>query len=68
MAWPRALLLAAAICVVGIGLLVYVPNIVLTRWTRLVHSARIAIATAWFFVALFGIAGALRYLQKRDLI
>jgi hypothetical protein len=66
--WFRAILTAAIIAVVGIALLVYVPNAVLTHATSIGRSARVAIATAEFFVALFVLAFALRKLQRRKII
>jgi hypothetical protein len=66
--WFRAILTAAVIAVVGIALLVYVPNAVLTHATSIGRSARVAIATTEFFVALFVLAFALRKLQRRKII
>lgn len=51
------------IVVVAVGLLAYVPNLVLTRLTGLSRGGRVAIATTWFFLALGGLAYALRQLQ-----
>jgi hypothetical protein len=66
--WFRAILTAAIIAVVGIALLVYVPNAVVTHATSLGRSTRVAIATSVFFVALFLLAWALRKLQRRNII
>ena len=66
--WFRAILTAAIIAVVGIALLVYVPNAVLTHATSVGRSTRVAIATTDFFVALFVLALALRNLQRRNII
>jgi hypothetical protein len=43
--------------------LVYAPDLVLTRVTGVGRSGRVAIATAWFYVTLLGLAWALRRLQ-----
>ena len=66
--WFRAILTAAIIAVVGIALLVYVPNAILTHATSVGRSTRVAIATTEFFVALFVLAFALRKLQRRNII
>jgi hypothetical protein len=66
--WVRALLTGLGI-VVGLAvLLVWVPELVLTRLTGIGRSGRVAIATAWFFVALGAAAWALRSLQARRII
>jgi hypothetical protein len=66
--WGRAIINAAAVCIAGVALLVVVPNLVVTRWTALVHSARVAIAVAWFFVSLLALTWALRWMQRRRFI
>jgi hypothetical protein len=66
--WFRAILTAALVMVVGIALLVYVPNAVVTHATGLARSTRIAIATTIFFVVLFVLAFVLRKLQQRNMI
>ena len=66
--WPRALLSTAVIVVVGIGLLVYGGNAVLTRAHRLTRSAQVAIVTPGFFVVLIALGWALRRLQRRGVI
>lgn len=65
--WFRAILTAAIIAVVGIALLVYVPNAILTH-ANAGRSVRVAIATTEFFVALFVLAFVLRRLQRRKII
>lgn len=65
--WLRAILTAVAITVVGIGVTVYGTNAVLTKMGG-DRSSRVRIATIVFFLALFAIAWALRWLQRRKLI
>ena len=65
--WLRAILTAVAITVVGIGVTVYGANAVLTKMGG-DRSSRVRVATILFFVALFAIAWALRWLQRRKLI
>ena len=67
LSWTRAFVLSAIVAIVSIGLLVYVPNL-LVRWTRLVHAARVGLAVAAFFVSLSVIAGAVRWLQSRGVM
>jgi len=66
--WPRAVLTGLGIAVGLAVLLVWVPDLVVTRLTGLERSARVTIATAWFFVALGLAAWALRRLQDRRLM
>jgi len=66
--WVRALLTGLGIVVAIGGLLVWVPGLAVTRLTGLGRSGRVAIATAWFFVALGFVAWALRSLQARRVI
>lgn len=66
--WPRAILTAAIIVVVGFVLCVYGTNEVLTRIHSLNRGNRVAIATALFFAALGALAIALRYLQRRRIL
>ncbi|MGZ4142223.1 MAG: hypothetical protein ACXVQY_06900 [Actinomycetota bacterium] len=68
MGWTRALLAAVVVAVVSVVLLVWLPNLLVTKATRLVHSARVGIATAWFFLVLVGICVGLRQLQKRNVL
>jgi len=65
--WPRAILTAAVIAVVGIGVLVFGTNAVMTARGPSRHTL-VAIATTMFFVLLFGLAWALRKLQARRLM
>lgn len=66
--WVRAIFTGLG-TVVGLAvLLVWVPDLVLTRLTGLERSTRVTIATAWFCVALGLAAWALRRCQARGLI
>jgi hypothetical protein len=67
-AWTRAILTAAAIAVVGIVVLVYGTNAVLTKVHSLNRGNRVGIATTMFFVVLFALGWALRRLQRRHVI
>lgn len=66
--WLRAVLSGLGIAVGLAVLLVWVPELVLTRFTSLERSTRVTIATSWFFVALGLAAWTLRRLQARRLI
>jgi multisubunit Na+/H+ antiporter MnhG subunit len=66
--WLRALLSAAVIVIVGIVALVYVPNWILTKIHGKTRSSLVAVATITFFVLLFALAWALRFLQRRKVI
>ena len=66
--WVRALLTGLGIAVGLAVLLVWVPELVVTRLTGLGRSGRVTIATVWFFVALGVAAWALRRLQARGMI
>jgi len=66
--WPRALLTAALIAVVGIVALVYGPNWVLTKIHGKTRSSLVAVATTMFFVLLFALAWALRRLQSKKIV
>jgi hypothetical protein len=66
--WLRATLTAVGIAVVGIALLVYGTNAVMTKFHGKTHGSLVAVATSMFFVLLFALAWALRQLQRRKLI
>ena len=66
--WLRAILTVAAISVVGIVVLVYGTNAVLTKVHGKTHGSLVAVATTMFFVVLLALAWALRQLQRRKLI
>jgi len=68
LSWLRATGISVVISVVGVALLAYVPNLIVTHLTSLVHSARVAIAVAWFFIVLLGLALAMRWLQGRKVL
>lgn len=63
--WPRALISGFLVVGAAVGVLVHVPNLVLTELTGLSRSGRVAIATVWFFVALGLLGWVLRRLQAR---
>lgn len=67
MSWRRAVATALLAVVVSVGLLVYVPNIILTHLGAS-RSVRVALATASFFVSLVAISAALRVLQGRHVL
>ena len=65
--WVRAILTAAVIAVVGIVVLVYGTNAVMTTQGHS-RSTLVAVATTMFFVLLLLLAWALRRLQARRVI
>ncbi len=66
--WWRATLSSIVILVVGIGVLVYGTNAVVTRLLSVSRSTRVGIATTVFFVAFFALAWTLRRLQRGHII
>ena len=66
--WFRAILTAVVIVVVGIAILVYGSNAVLTKVHGKTRSSLVGIVTPLFFVVLFALAWALRQLQRRKMI
>ena len=66
--WPRAVVATIAIVAVAVGLLVVVPNLIVTRFGGLDRAWRAALATIWFFAMLAALAWLLRRLQARHLI
>ncbi len=52
----------------GVGLLLVVPNLIVTRLGGLDRSWRAALATVWFYGMLAALAWLLRRLQARHLI
>ena len=66
--WLRAILTVAVITFVGIEVLVYGTNAVLTKVHGKTHGSLVAVATTMFFVVLLAMAWALRQLQRRKLI
>ncbi len=68
--WPRAILTAAVIVVVGIVICVYVPNAVLTKIHSLNRGNRVAIATTVFFVgaARAGVGAAMAATSQAHLM
>ncbi len=65
--WLRAVLIVAAITIVGIGILVYGTNAVLTMRGK-TRGSLVAVATTIFFVGLLALAWVLRVLQRRKTI
>jgi hypothetical protein len=53
---------------VGVGLLVVVPNLIVTRLGGLDRGWRVGLATIWFFAMLAALAWLLRRLQARQVI
>ena len=53
---------------VGIVLLVYGTNAVMTKIHGKTHGSLVAVATTMFFVVLFAMAWGLRQLQRRKII
>jgi hypothetical protein len=66
--WLRAALTAAGIAIVGIALLVYGTNAVMTKFHGKTHGSLVAVATTMFFVLLISLGWALRQLQRRKII
>jgi hypothetical protein len=66
--WLRAMLTAVVIVVVGIAILVYGSNAVLTKVHGKTRSSLVGIVTPLFFVVLIALAWALRQLQRRKII
>jgi hypothetical protein len=66
--WPRALLTAALIAIVGIVALVYIPNWILTEIHGKTRGSLVAFATTTFFVLLFALVWTVRFLQRRKMI
>ena len=66
--WPRAILSAVAILLVGVAALVYGADAVLKRLTGLDRSQRVGIAATVFLVGILVLAWVLRRLQRRHLI
>jgi hypothetical protein len=66
--WPRAVVATAAIVAVAVGLLVVVPNLIVTRLGGLDRAWRAGLATIWFFAMLAVLAWLLRRLQARQVI
>ena len=66
--WPRAVAATVVVVVVGVGLLVVVPNLIVTRLGGLDRGWRAGLATIWFLAMLAGLAWLLRRLQARHLI
>jgi hypothetical protein len=57
-----------AMAAIAVGLLVVVPNLIVTRLGGLDRAWRAALATIWFLAMLAALAWLLRRLQARQLI
>lgn len=66
--WPRAIVTGLVIVALGVALLAYGTNELLTRLTGLDRSQRVGIATVYFFAVLGGFAWGLRRFQRRGVI
>ena len=66
--WWRAALSAAVILVVGLALLVYLPNWLLENLTGVDRHGRVTIITTGFFAVLLALAWALRRLQAHGVV
>ena len=66
--WPRAIITAVLVVVIGIVLLAYGTNALLTKLTSLDRSQRVGVSTAYFVVVFAAIAYGLRRLQRRGSI
>ena len=66
--WFRAILTALVITIVGIAVLVYGSNAVLTKIHGKTRGSLVGIVTPLFFVLLFAMAWILRQLQRRKII
>jgi hypothetical protein len=68
LSWPRAAAIAVVTLVVGIGLLVFLTNVIVTKVTGVDRHVRVGLASAWFLLALAGLAWTLRRLQARHVV
>jgi hypothetical protein len=66
--WPRAVAATGALAALGVGLLVVVPNLIVTRLGGLDRGQRAGLATVWFSAMLAALSWLLRRLQARHLI
>jgi hypothetical protein len=66
--WWRATLSSVAILAVGIGVLVYGTNAVVTRLLSVSRSTRVGIATTVFVLAFGALAWTFRRLQRGHII
>jgi multisubunit Na+/H+ antiporter MnhB subunit len=66
--WTRALATGVVVVAVAFVLLVIVPDQLLTQLSGLDRSARVAVATAWFVIAVTAMLWTLRRLQRHQTI
>jgi hypothetical protein len=65
MSWWRAYAFGVIAVAVAFGALVYVPDLLVSSLSGVGRSTRVALATAWFTVALVALMWVLRKLQAR---
>jgi hypothetical protein len=65
MSWAKALVVGVAVVAVAFGLLVVVPDLLLSNLSGIGRSGRVAVATGWFTAALVALLWLLRRLQER---
>ncbi len=68
MTWLRGIASGIAVVAAAFVVLVYVPNLLLSKLSGLDRSGRVAITTIWFTVSLVGLLWGLRRLQSRHVI
>ncbi len=68
LSWPSAIIATVVVAVLGVVLLVVVPNLLVTQLGGLSRGWRTGLATVWFFAMLAALAWLLRRLQARRLI
>ena len=66
--WARAIVISVLVVVVGIAVLVYGANTLLTHVHRITRSGLVAIVTPSFFLFVLLMAAVLRRLQRRKVI
>jgi hypothetical protein len=66
--WVRATITGIVIVAIAFGLLVIVPDQFLKNLSGLDRHQRVAVATAWFFLALAGMMFGLRRLQRKHVV
>ncbi len=66
MSWSKAIVVGVAMVGATFGLLVVVPDLLLTNLSGIGRSGRVAVTTGWFTVALVALLWAMRRLQGRS--
>jgi len=67
MSWVRAVIAGGLVVLVAFVALVYVPDLLVSSLSGVGRSTRVALATAWFTIAVGVLLWALRKLQARTL-